>query len=146
MGYVASPHNSIKMALVAKEVCKGNRCELGVGCDRKKLNPFQWRSIRLNLPGTKDYNPCISWITKRREDGKIACYVLTFVDNEQVVGPSKELTWQASHILASKQSYLGIQDAPRKARPCSQTTGAWAGAIVHVLDQLGVCVLMSKEK
>ncbi len=63
-----------------------------------------------------------------------------------MVGPSKKLMWQASYVLASKQSYLGIQDAPRKACPCSQTTGAWAGAIVHVLDQLGVCVLTSKEK
>jgi hypothetical protein len=41
MGYGALPHNSIKMALVAKEVCKGNRCESGVGCDGKELNPFQ---------------------------------------------------------------------------------------------------------
>jgi hypothetical protein len=124
MGYAALPQNSIKMALVAKEVCKGNRCELGVWCDGKELNPFQWRRIGLNLPGTKDCNPCVSWITKRREDGRIACDILTFVDDERVVGPSKELTWQASHVLASKQSYLGIQDAPRKARPCSQTTGA----------------------
>jgi len=68
------------------------------------------------------------------------------VDDERVVGPSEELTWQVSHMLASKQSYLGIQDAARKAHPCSQTTGAWAGAIVHVMDQLGVCALTSKEK
>jgi ligand-binding SRPBCC domain-containing protein len=71
-----------------------------------------------------------------REDGQMVCNVLTFVDDERVVGPTEELTWQASHVLASKQSYLGIQDAARKARPCSQTTGAWAGAIVHVVEQL----------
>jgi hypothetical protein len=41
MGYAAFPHNSIMMALVAEEVCKGNRCELGVGCDGQELNPFQ---------------------------------------------------------------------------------------------------------
>jgi len=75
------------------------------------------------------------------------CDLFTFVDDERVVGPSEELTWQASHMLAYKQSYLGIQDVARKARPpCSQTAGAWAGAIVHVVDQLGVCVLTSKEK
>jgi hypothetical protein len=45
----------------------------------------------------------------------MACNVFTFVDNEQVVGPAKELTWQASHVLAFKQSYLGIHDAVRKA-------------------------------
>ncbi len=74
MGFAASPYNSIKMALVAEEVCKGDCFKTGVGCDRKELN------------------------------------------------------------------------ASRKARPCSQTTGAWAGAIDHVLDELGVCVSTSQEK
>jgi hypothetical protein len=49
-------------------------------------------------------------------------------------------------VLASKQSFLGIQDAGRKARPCSKTPGAWAGAIVHILALLGVCVLTSVKK
>ncbi len=146
MGFAASPYNSIKMALVAEEICKGDCFETGIGCDGKELNPFQLEVISLNLPGTKDYDPRFSWIVKRRKDGQIACDLFTFVDNERVVGPTEELTWQASHVLASKQSYLGIQDAARKARPCSQTTGAWASAIVHIVDQLGVCVLTSKEK
>jgi hypothetical protein len=74
MGFAASPYNSIKMALVAEEVCKGDRFKTGVGCDGKELN------------------------------------------------------------------------ASRKVCLCSQTTGAWAGAIVHMLDELGVCVLTSREK
>jgi hypothetical protein len=81
-----------------------------------------------------------------RADGRVACDVFEFVDNERVTGPDKELTWQASHVLASKQSLLGIQYAGRKARPCSQKPGAWAGAIVHVIPDLGVCVLTSAEK
>jgi hypothetical protein len=109
-------------------------------------NPFQWEWTGLNLPGTKEYDPCVSWISKRKIDGQMVCNVFTFVNNERVVGPTKELTWQASHMLASKQSYLGIQEAARKARPCTQMTGAWAGAIVHVLDKLGVYVLTSREK
>ena len=136
MGFAASPYNSIKMALIAEEICKGNRFETGVGWDGKEINPFQWKGVHLNLPGTKDYDPCVTWISKRREDGRIACDVFTFVDDERVVGPDEDLTWQASHTLASKQSYLGIQNAARKARPCSQTTGAWTGSIVHV--RLGV--------
>jgi len=146
MGFAASPYNSIKMALVAEEICKGDRFETGVGCDGKELNPFQWDVITLNLPGTKDYDPRYSWIVKRRKDGQTACDLFTFVDDERVVGPSEELTWQASHVLASKQSYLGIQDAARKARPCSQTAGCWASAIVHVVDQLGVCVFDLQRK
>ncbi len=124
MGFAASPYNSIKLALVAKEICKGDCFEMGAGCNGKELNPFQREVISLNLPGTKGYNPRFLWIVKRRKDGQIACDLFTFVDNERVVGPTEELTWQASHVLASNQSYLGIQDAMRKVRPCSQTTGA----------------------
>ncbi len=115
MGFAASPYNSIKMALVAEEVCKGDLRDTRVGLDGKELNPFQWDRIELNLPGTEGYDPCASWIAKRRKDGQMACDVFTFVDDERVVGPNEELTWQASHALASKQSYLGIQDAARKA-------------------------------
>jgi len=39
-----------------------------------------------------------------------------------------------------------MQDAGRKARLCSKQPGAWTGAIVHVVDALGVCVLTSVEK
>ena len=146
MGFAALPYCSVKMALVVEEVCRGDRHEEGVGADGKELNPFQWRYVRLNLPGTKDYDPCTSWISKIRGDGRVACDILSFVDDERVVGPDGDLTWQASHKLASTQSYLGMQDAGRKARLCSKQPGAWAGAIVHIVDALGVCVLTSVEK
>ena len=45
MGFAASPYNSVKMALIAEEVCKGNRHQTKRGVDNKKLNPFQWDSI-----------------------------------------------------------------------------------------------------
>jgi hypothetical protein len=76
----------------------------------------------------------------------VACDCFTFVDDEPVNGPDKDLTWQASHTIAAKQSYLGLQDASRKARPSSQQPGAWAGAIVNIVALLGVCVLTSMEK
>ncbi len=76
----------------------------------------------------------------------MACNIFSFVDDKRVASPDEELMWQASHTLASKQSYLGIQDAGRKARPSSMTPGAWVGAIVHVLLMLGVCVLTLAEK
>ena len=79
-------------------------------------------------------------------DGRVACNLFMFVDDKQVTGADEDLAWQASHTLASKQSYLGIQDAGRKARPSSKTPGAWAGALVHVFMLLGVCVLTSVEK
>ena len=51
MGFAVSPYNSVKMALIAKEVCKGNRHQTGKGVEIKELNPFQWHSVRSNLPG-----------------------------------------------------------------------------------------------
>ncbi len=81
-----------------------------------------------------------------RADGRVACDVFEFVNDERVTGPDEELTWQASHVLASKQSLLGVQDTGRKARPCSQKPGAWVGAVVYVIPDLRVCVLTSAEK
>jgi hypothetical protein len=92
MGFAAYPYNAIKMALVAKEVCKGNCHETGMGSDGKELNPFQWDWIKLNLPGSKDYDPCVTWISKRQDDGRIACNYYMLVDDKRVNGPTRELT------------------------------------------------------
>jgi hypothetical protein len=146
MGFAASPYNSIKTALVVEEVCRGDRHEQGVGSDGKELNPFQWERVNLNLPGSETYDPCQPWIVKTRADGRKACDMHSFVDDERVHGPDQNLTWQASHVLAAKQGYLGVQDAGRKARLSSKTPGAWAGSIVHVVPGLGVCVLTSNNK
>jgi hypothetical protein len=101
MGFVSSPYNSLKMALVAEEICRGDRHEQGLGSDGKELNPLMWERICLNLPGSKDYEPTKSWISKIRADGRVACDLFTFVADEQVTGPDEDLTWQASHALAS---------------------------------------------
>ena len=69
-----------------------------------------------------------------------------FIHDEPFVVPDEELYCQACHVLATKQSYLGIMDAPRKYRLGSQTNGAWAGAVVHILMFLGVCALSSEGK
>ena len=41
MGFSASPYTSVKMALIAEEVCKENRHETKRGVDNKELNPFR---------------------------------------------------------------------------------------------------------
>ena len=138
MGFKPSPYNAIKTALVVEEVVKGDRY-----CER---NPYQWDHVRLNLPGSADYDPRLSWISKMRKDGLIACDLFTFVDDERPSGATEELCWQAGHRLGYIQTYLGVQDSARKLRPCSQTCGAWAGAVVHIIPKLGVCVLTSDEK
>eukprot|EP00986_Skeletonema_menzelii_P013615 scaffold8081_cov83-Skeletonema_menzelii.AAC.2 len=138
MGFKPSPYNSIKTAMVVEEVARGDR-----QCDE---NPFQWNHIRLNLPGNVDYDPSLSWISKMRKDGLIACDVFTFVDDERVTGATRELTWQAGHRLAYIQAYLGLQDAARKLRELSKRGGAWSGSVVHTISDVGVCVLTTEEK
>ena len=78
MGFVASPYNSIKMALVAEEVCQGDRHEQRSGSNGKELNSFQWERVKLNLPGNEAYNPCQPWVVKTRADSRMACDVYTF--------------------------------------------------------------------
>jgi hypothetical protein len=157
MGFGPSPHGAIKLALVCEEVVKGDRLDtrrIKAGeegdyfhlKEGEEVNPFQFQEIRLNLPGRPGYDPTKSWVNKLRADGQVACDLFTFVDDERLIGPTLPLTWQASRRLASTQAYLGIQDAARKVRPCSQTPGAWAGSVVHVVEGLGVCVLLSEEK
>jgi hypothetical protein len=138
MGLKSSPYNSIKMALVAEEVVMGDRHDSN--------NPFQWDHVRLNLPGTENYDPTVSWITRIRLDGLIASILLTFVDDERLAGATRELVWQASHRLAQIQAYLGIQDATRKVGLSLQQPRAWAGAVVHSIPGRGVFVLTSEEK
>ena len=118
-----------------------------MGADGGETNLFQWNLMRLNMPGPS-YDVFLTWIAnaKLRKDGRMACNLFKFIDDERVVVPDVELCWQACHVLAAKLSYLGIMDAPRKFRAGSKTPGAWAGAVVHMLMFLGVCALTSEDK
>eukprot|EP00956_Cyclotella_meneghiniana_P000084 scaffold152_cov52-Cyclotella_meneghiniana.AAC.4 len=90
MGFAPSPYNSIKMALIAEEVIRGDRMD--------RSNPFHWEEIRLNMPGTENYDPTKSWIMKLRAEGMSACEFFTFVDDERIKGPTEELTWRAAQF------------------------------------------------
>ena len=86
MGFTASPYNSTKiLALVTKEVRKGNICHHGTGANSKELNPFYWHSVCLNLHGVVGYNPMFTWVAKLLLDGRISCGLSTFVDSERLV-------------------------------------------------------------
>jgi hypothetical protein len=92
IGFAALPYNSVKMALVDKEVCRGDHKEQGIKSDGKKLNPpFQWDRIELNLMGSEMYDPCKSWISKVRLDGRVVCNIFTFIDDKRMTSPDEEL-------------------------------------------------------
>ena len=136
MGFKSSPYNSVRMYLISEEIIRGDRHD--------RDNAFQWHDITLNLPGSVEYKPDATWISKRRQDGTLASDFVCFMDDQRITGAGDDRIIEAGHTLSSRESYLGIQDALRKLREGGQ--GAWAGAVVHVTDEHGVIVLTSQDK
>jgi hypothetical protein len=126
MGLMSSPYVAIKGTHLAEDFVFGDRFN--------PRNPFRWETIHLNLPGMPAHDPTQPWVARRHSDGQIAAGALRFIDNVRLVGPSEEECWLATHTLASRYGYLGLQIATRKTRPPSQCQGAWAGSHVIILD------------
>ena len=122
MGLKTSPYNAVQGSQRAKRIILGD--------PRDPLNPFHWATIKLNLPGTENYNPAEPWILKMRADGLPAAEIVQYVDDVRIIAPTEELAWLCSSKMAKGLSFLGLQDAARKRRKPSQAPGAWAGATV----------------
>jgi hypothetical protein len=138
MGLKSLPYQAVQAILVAKEVIRGDRTD--------PKNAFRWDIVQLNLPGSKEYDPRLPWVSKLRlNDGKLAANIFIYVDDARVTAPSKEDCWQATRQAASTVNSLGIQEAGRKRRWGSRRPGAWAGSIVESTDE-GVFVTVSQEK
>ncbi len=96
-------------------------------------NPFQWETIRLNLPAASDYDPSMPRVLLLRSDGELATRKATFVDDIHGAGRGKEQesTKPAVRTLTSKMNYHGNQEAARKRRHATLTPGAWNGVLIH---------------
>jgi hypothetical protein len=138
MGLKSSPYQACQAMGFAEEVIRGSR--------RETNNVFRWDRVRMNLPGSDEYDPSLPWVSKVRKcDGRIAADVVTFVDDSPPLGPTKEDAWDASRKTASILGHLGLQDNPRKRRDSTQTPGAWAGGVVRT-DEGYVTVLVLQDK
>jgi hypothetical protein len=138
MGLKSSPYQSVQGMLVVKEVILGDRLD--------PENVFRWDHIRMNLPGSKTYDPSLPWVSKvRLSDGRIAADLFIYVDDVRLTGSSSKECRQAGRRAASVANSLGIQDAARKRRFASKTPGAWAGSVVETSEE-GVFVTVSQEK
>jgi len=138
MGLKSSPYVCVKAMLYATEILRGDRTD--------PLNAYRWDELVLNLPGSVSYNPQQPWLKKIRADsGKIAGDTVTYVDDLRSLGESKLECWRVVHQTGSRLGYLGIQNAPRKTRPPSQTPGAWAGTVAES-GREGVGVKCAAEK
>lgn len=138
MGLKTSPNQTCQAMLVAEYVIRGNRLD--------GTNPFRWDVVRLNLPGSKGYDPRLPWVSKiRLSDGKIACDIFIYVDDLRITGPTKNEAWEAAHRVGCGLFWLGVQDTSRKRRYASRTAGAWAGNVVYTTEE-EVYVFVTKEK
>jgi len=121
MGLRPSPYFTGQSTYFAEELLQGDRAEPN--------NPFQWSSVRLNLPGSDAYDPSLPWVSRLTSSGGMAGTFKRYVDDLRTVGSSEDTCWQVGHRVATYFAYLGLQVALRKLRPPSQHPGPWAGTI-----------------
>jgi hypothetical protein len=55
MGVKSSPYQAVSVLTVADEIIKGNH--------EDAANVFEWERVWLNLPGDKQYNPNLPWVS-----------------------------------------------------------------------------------
>ena len=121
MGQSPSPFNTVQQTRRLKRVMMGDPSD--------EENVFRWSSVRVNLPGTVDYQPGVPWIAKYRSTGELAADAHDYVDDLRGTGPTAEDAWQVSSRIAKTASFHGVQDAARKRREQTQSPGAWAGVV-----------------
>jgi hypothetical protein len=127
MGFTPSPYNAYRTFMWDEELIWGNPAN--------KTSPFQWNDVKLNLPGDSFYDPTQPWVSKRWNDELLASDILSYVDDLQSSGASKELCKQATKRIALVVNYLGMQDAPRKCHIPSKTPGAWTALWFWLMTQ-----------
>ena len=130
MGAKRSPYQTVKTMLWAEDIVRGEKND--------NSNPFRWAYVKLNLPGSKDYDPSAPWVA-------IACDFFIYVDDVRITGPGESEIWTAIRKLSRLFGHLGIQDAARKRRPPTTRPGAWAGSMVYV-DREHVGVYVDQKK
>ena len=125
MGLRTSPYQAVQGMLWAQEVIMGDRLS--------ETNVFRWKAVKLNLPGSEDYNASEPWVCKVRMDGILASDINIYVDDIRTTASSEAECWKASQRVSSVLGYLGLQDAARKRRRPGQGGAAWAGSVVHTV-------------
>jgi hypothetical protein len=105
-GWCPAPLYAVRMFLRAIELSKRSRYDT--------TSAFTWESVRLNLPGSDEYDPALPRVAKIRKDGLQACEEVTFVDDGRTLAPTQELSWLATRQIAAGIQHMGCQEAARK--------------------------------
>ncbi|KAI2505417.1 hypothetical protein MHU86_9030 [Fragilaria crotonensis] len=143
MGMRPSPYNAVRFYYWGEEFIRGN--------PSSPDNATRYDRVILNLPCMETYDPrqpkVMKWSDSANNNkGAVAGDFVTFVDDCRITGWSKESCHDVHHQFASRVQFLGMQDAPRKFRPPSQTqAGAWTGTIFRI-DDLAISKSVTQEK
>ena len=137
MGFKPSPYLTTRDVRRIEEFLLGDR--------HNPNNVFRWSKVVFNLPGSSSYNPSLPRVYRIRIEGDIAGDLFIYIDDLRVTCPTAVETWQGAHQVCCRLTWLGLQDAPRKRSPVSNTPRAWAGSIVHTDDDT-VSVLIAQKK
>jgi hypothetical protein len=68
----------------------GHTQELILGYPRDLTNVFRWQIVRMNLPGAADYDPTMAWVSKVREEGRVAADLFIYMDDLRPTAPDEE--------------------------------------------------------
>ena len=110
-------------------------------------NPFGWIEVRLNLPGSLEYDPSKPWVYWLcSETGCLTSFYGVYIDNIGTRGATEADFRDVTCQVASLVNYLGQQDTLQKRRAPSRTPGAWAGAMCRSLAKDGLYVTCLQEK
>jgi hypothetical protein len=121
--------------------------EIIVGDISDPSNPFAWDTVKLNLPGTEEYDPSMPWVYRWNSvEEKMASFFGTYIDDIRGGGPSELDCHRTIHRTACRINYLGQQDAPRKRGQATQTPRAWAGSKCMAVEGEGLYVLSMESK
>ena len=139
MGLRLSPYLCTQNFAWSCDCIKGHRLE--------ESNPLRWDEVKLNLPGSPEFDPKQPWVYKWDSTSQqLAAFFVSYMDDIRTGAPSEDLAWKTSRRVASMVNYFGQQDAPRKRRPPSKEPGAWAGAMCAAKEGVGLYVTCSQEK
>ena len=122
-GWRPSPIMAIRMMMRSIELAKGRPDDLS--------SPFQFSTIRLNLPTMSDYDPGLRRVIKLRSDGKPASDAFVFVDDGRIAGFDQIMANKASRHVVGEIQRRGTQDAARKREAASTRPRAWTGGVVY---------------
>jgi hypothetical protein len=138
MRFRPSPYQTTQSVGWAKEVILGDRLDA--------RNVFKWAAVRMNFPGSSNYNPRVQWVSKVwKEDGRVTADLFIYIDDFRRMMSYEEecrrVAWTARIML----NYLGLQEAPRKYHPGSMTPGSWAESMSYTIEG-EVRLLIARKK